>query len=248
MDNTNPPPEVPPSFLNEKVLKLNSILESLNQKTPTPYSRVVCKKENDSDVMLIKLVKDDEYPNNDEFNEDSNLGEENFEGDHLKNFQLGVSLYTTRHIHVERAYIDLDSPLNIKSRCCYNWIMTNRLAPRKNPKNPSRLNNFIGKPFVELCGMTYDSSLGVVRLTKGKEDIAYKMPHKIEQYDSLLDDEKENMKSVYLRNEDDKRKGVEYVMSKILGFYKGCLELGPEYQTGQEESSSGTSEDQGGVT
>ncbi|GKB02185.1 hypothetical protein Tco_0830274 [Tanacetum coccineum] len=81
--------------------------------------------------------------------------------------------------------------------------MTTHLAPRKNPKIPSVLNNFtgrvkgihifvrnftyvsdfmiiedissvidprvshavLGKPFVELSGMTYDSSLRVVRLT-----------------------------------------------------------------------------------
>ncbi|GKB36981.1 hypothetical protein Tco_0881923 [Tanacetum coccineum] len=44
--------------------------------------------------------------------------------------------------------------------------------------------------------------------------------------------ETEHTKSVYLRNEEDKRRGVEYVMSKILRFYKECLELGPEYLTG----------------
>ncbi|GJU91164.1 hypothetical protein Tco_1303587 [Tanacetum coccineum] len=38
-------------------------------------------------------------------------------------------------------------------------------------------------------------------------------------------------KSVNLRNEEDNRRGVEYVMSKILGFYKECLELEPEYLT-----------------
>ncbi|GJY51863.1 hypothetical protein Tco_0442710 [Tanacetum coccineum] len=165
-------------------------------------------------------------------------------------------------------------------RSCYNWIMTARLAPRKNPKSPSGLNNFtgrvkgmhifvgnftyvsdfmiiedissvidprvshvvLGKPFVELSGMTYDSSLGVMRLTNGNEKIAYKMPYKIEQYDSLSNDEKENMKWVYLRNDEDKKKGVEYIMSKILGFYKECLELEPEYRTGQDEGSSKTSE------
>ncbi|GJW32158.1 hypothetical protein Tco_0052190 [Tanacetum coccineum] len=86
--------------------------------------------------------------------------------------------------------------------------------------------------------MTYDLSLGVVKFTKGVEEIAYKRPHKIEQYDSLSDREKENMKTVYFRNEEDKRKGVEYVMSKILGFYKECLELGPEYRTRLKESGS----------
>ncbi|GJR20791.1 hypothetical protein Tco_0969318 [Tanacetum coccineum] len=35
----------------------------------------------------------------------------------------------------------------------------------------------------------------------------------------------------YHKNEEDKRRGVEYVMNKILGFYKECLELGPEYLT-----------------
>ncbi|GKE56093.1 hypothetical protein Tco_1495278 [Tanacetum coccineum] len=33
-------------------------------------------------------------------------------------------------------------------------------------------------------------------------------------------------------NEENNRRGVEYVMSKILGFYREGLELGPEYLTG----------------
>ncbi|GKF47996.1 hypothetical protein Tco_0141247 [Tanacetum coccineum] len=57
------------------------------------------------------------------------------------------------------------------------------------------------------------------------------MPQKIEQYNSLSDLEKEHTKSIYLRNEEDKRKGAEYAMSKILGFYTEFLELGPEYVT-----------------
>ncbi|GJX19021.1 hypothetical protein Tco_0221698 [Tanacetum coccineum] len=75
---------------------------------------------------------------------------------------------------------------------------------------------------------------------RGADEVAYKMPHKIEQYDSLLDLEKEHTKSVYLRNEEDKRRRVEYVMSKILGFYKECLELGPEYLTGVDEEGEVT--------
>ncbi|GJW46895.1 hypothetical protein Tco_0078541 [Tanacetum coccineum] len=71
-------------------------------------------------------------------------------------------------------------------------------------------------------------------------EVAYKMPHKIEQYDSLSNLEKEHTKSVYLRNEEDKRRGVEYVMSKILGFYKECLELGPEYLIGMDDEGEVT--------
>ncbi|GJW29135.1 hypothetical protein Tco_0046010 [Tanacetum coccineum] len=63
----------------------------------------------------------------------------------------------------------------------------------------------LGKPFVEISNMTHDPP----------EDL-----------------EREHTKSVYLRNKEDKRRGVEYVMSKILGFYKECLQLGPEYASG----------------
>ncbi|GJT23377.1 hypothetical protein Tco_0893314 [Tanacetum coccineum] len=282
MDNTNPPPEVPPSFLIEKVLKLSSILESLNLKPQSFYSGVVCKKEMDSDVMLLELIKDDEYPSGDELNKDDDVGEQEFEGNHFDKFptcsELAYHKYLMHdpylseivrdpiiergnpsnlkipcnigHMHIERAYIDLDSPLNIMST---SWNFANVLdfiiIEDISLVIDLRVSHVVlGKPFVELSGMTYDSSLGVVRLTNRNEEIAYKMPHKIEQYDSLSNDEKENMKSVYLRNDEDKKKGVEYIISKILGFYKECLEFRPEYRTGQDKGSSGTSKNQGGVT
>ncbi|GJT72220.1 hypothetical protein Tco_1031506 [Tanacetum coccineum] len=42
-------------------------------------------------------------------------------------------------------------------------------------------------------------------------------------------------KLAYHKNEEDRRRGVDYVMSKILRFCKECLELGPEYLTGLED-------------
>nr|GEU59412.1 zinc finger, CCHC-type [Tanacetum cinerariifolium] len=98
----------------------------------------------------------------------------------------------------------------------------------------------LGKPFIDISNKTYDPPERVVRFTNRTDEIAYKMPHKIEQYNSLSDLEKEHTKSVYLRNEEDKRRGVEYVMSKILGFYKECLELGPEYVTWMDDEGEVT--------
>ncbi|GJW79041.1 hypothetical protein Tco_0140723 [Tanacetum coccineum] len=94
--------------------------------------------------------------------------------------------------------------------------------------------------FVEISNMTHDPPEGVVRFTNGTDEVAYKMPHMIEQYNSLSDLEKEHTKSVNLRNEEDKRRGVEYVMSKVLGFYKECLELGPEYVTRMDDEGEVT--------
>nr|GEW07149.1 retrotransposon Orf1 [Tanacetum cinerariifolium] len=98
----------------------------------------------------------------------------------------------------------------------------------------------LGKPFVDISNMTHDPPKGVVKFTNETNEIAYKFPHKIEKYNSLSDLEKEHTKSVYLKNEENKRRGVEYVMSKILGFYNECLELGPEYATGMDDEGEVT--------
>ncbi|GJZ36623.1 MAK10-like protein [Tanacetum coccineum] len=180
------------------------------------------------------------------------------------------------HVHVEKAYIDLNSPLNIMTRMMYNWIMRRKLNPREDANG--RISNFtrrikgmhvfignftyvvdfmivedissiidprlsqvvLGRPFIEISNMTHDLPEGVVRFANGDDEVAYKMPYKIEQYNSLSNLEKEHTKSVYLRNEEDKRRGVDYVMSKILGFYKECLELGPEYVTGLDDEGEVT--------
>ncbi|GJR97955.1 hypothetical protein Tco_0270129 [Tanacetum coccineum] len=181
-----------------------------------------------------------------------------------------------RHVHVEKSYIDLNSPLNIMTQMMYNWIMRRKLNPREDANrgvsnftgmikgmhvfignftyivdfmiikdissiiDPRLSQVVLGKPFVEISNMTHDPQEGVVRFTNGNDEVAYKMPHKIEQYNSLSSLEKEHTKSVYLRNKEDKRRGVEYVMIKILGFYKECLELGPEYLTGMKDEGEVT--------
>ncbi|GKB94980.1 hypothetical protein Tco_0981117, partial [Tanacetum coccineum] len=58
--------------------------------------------------------------------------------------------------------------------------------------------------------MTHDPREGVVRFTNETEEVAYKKPHKIDQYNSLSNLEKEHTKLVYLKNEEDKKRGVEY--------------------------------------
>ncbi|GJV70365.1 hypothetical protein Tco_1490360 [Tanacetum coccineum] len=68
----------------------------------------------------------------------------------------------------------------------------------------------LGRPFIDVSNMSHDLSSGV------------------------------HTKSVYLRNKKNKRRGVDYVMSKILGFYKERLELGPEYVTGLEDEGEVT--------
>nr|GEV91829.1 hypothetical protein [Tanacetum cinerariifolium] len=79
------------------------------------------------------------------------------------------------------------------------------------------------KPFIDISNMTHDPTEGVARFINGTNEIAYKMPHKIEQYNSLSDLEKEHTKSVYLRNAKDKRKGVIFDEKKLGSSQKVSL-------------------------
>ncbi|GJT93775.1 MAK10-like protein [Tanacetum coccineum] len=89
----------------------------------------------------------------------------------------------------------------------------------------------IGHVLVEKGYIDQNSPMSVmtriVKFTNGADEIAYKMPHNIDKFNSLSDLGKKHTKSVYFRNGDDKRRGVDYVMNKILGFYREYLDLDP---------------------
>jgi uncharacterized protein (DUF433 family) len=101
-----------------------------------------------------------------------------------------------------------------------------------------------GKPFVETTKMSYDPILGIVRLKEENDEIAYQMPYKIEQYRLLSNIEKEHKQAAYYRNDEDRRRGVEHVKNRMLGFYKECLQLGPEYKTGLEDDIENETNDE----
>ena len=49
------------------------------------------------------------------------------------------------HIFSEHTYIDPKVPMNVMSRLYYNWLMNKWLDPRKDPNDPSKLCNFLGR-------------------------------------------------------------------------------------------------------
>ncbi|GKA55932.1 retrotransposon ORF1 [Tanacetum coccineum] len=144
------------------------------------------------------------------------------------------------HVHVEKAYIDLNSPLNIMTQMMYNWIMRRKLDPRENANGG--ISNFTGRikgMHVFVGNFTYVVDFMIV------EDISSIIDPRLSQVvlgrpfieiSNMTHDLPEGV----VRNEEDKRRGVDYVMSKILGFYKECLELGPEYVTGLDDEGEVT--------
>nr|GEX12797.1 retrotransposon Orf1 [Tanacetum cinerariifolium] len=175
-----------PKWLGES--QNNKPAEEERESSDTEF---VCMKGDDGDVMFIDMIKkyDDPVRKLDP-KDDPNRGVSNFTGQ-IKGMNVFVGNFTY--------VIDFMIVENISS------IIDIRLSQV-----------VLEKAFVELSSMTRDLSEGVVRVTNKTNEISYKIPHKIEPYNSLEDLEKMHTKSAYLRNEEDNKRGVEYVMSKIL--------------------------------
>ncbi|GJZ51447.1 hypothetical protein Tco_0605962 [Tanacetum coccineum] len=220
------------------------MLESLGLVPRSSNMKFICSKEDDGEVMFIEIIRDDDEPQNEE--EGAPTEEpivEYFDTfqtrDELTYHRYLISgpipsiflrnLIITEgcphnlkitcnigHVHIEKAYIDLNSPLNIMTRMMYNWIMRRKLDPRDDANgricnftgrikgmhvfvrnftyvidfmivedissviNPRLSQVVLGKPFIEISNMTHDPREGAVRFIKGTDEVAYKMPHKIE--------------------------------------------------------------------
>nr|GEY28384.1 retrotransposon Orf1 [Tanacetum cinerariifolium] len=252
--------------INLDIILVYKNITSLGLVPQSSHTELVCTKRDDGDVMFIEIVQ----KNNDSRKEEPEVGEQEVEyfDVHPTRSELAYHKYlmygpipsiflrnpiitegcpsnlkipcNNRHVHLDRAYIDLNSPLNIMTRMMYNRIMRRKLDPRENSNRG--ISNFIGRikgtrvfvrnftyiidfmivedissiidprlsqvvlgrPFIEISNMTHDPPEGVVRFTNENDKVAYKMPHKIEQYNSLSNLKKEHTKSVIF---DEKKLG-----------------------------------------
>ncbi|GJW73745.1 hypothetical protein Tco_0133115 [Tanacetum coccineum] len=133
-------------FITEKVLKFNSFFESLGLVPSSSNTKLVCTKEEDIDVMFIEIDPKDDNSHK----EEPEAGEHKVEHFDIfptrselayhKYLMCGpIPLIFLRnpiimegcpsnlkipcnigHMHVEKAYINPDSPLNIMTRMMYN--------------------------------------------------------------------------------------------------------------------------------
>ncbi|GKB38991.1 hypothetical protein Tco_0883933 [Tanacetum coccineum] len=217
------------------------MLESLGLVPQSSNMKFICSKEDDGEVMFIEIIRDDK-PQNEDPHKVEGATTDKPVVEYIDTFPTRDELTYHRSHAIEKAYIDLNSPLNIMTRMMHNLIMRRKLNPREDANGGiinftgriKGMHVFVGnftyvidfmivkdissildprlsqvvleRPFIEISNMNHDPPKGVVRFIRRTDEVAYKMPHKIEQYDSLSDLEKEHTKSLYLRNEEDKRR------------------------------------------
>ncbi|GKE59668.1 retrotransposon ORF1 [Tanacetum coccineum] len=82
------------------------------------------------------------------------------------------------HVHVGKAYMDLNSPLNIMTRMQYKWVMRKQLEPREDPESLRGTSNFTGRVrgmHIFIGNFTYVSDFMII------EDISSAIDHRLSQ-------------------------------------------------------------------
>ncbi|GJY40245.1 MAK10-like protein [Tanacetum coccineum] len=194
--NPPTPPDPSVSFITEKVLKLNSFFESLGLIPQSSDTEVVCTKGDDGEVMFIEIIRKNDDSRKDEPEEEGStttegVGVQYFDmfptrnelTYHREDVNRGVSNFTGRikgmHVFVGNFTYVID------------FMIVEDISLIIDPRFSQVV---LGRPFVAISNMTHDPPKGVVRFTNGNDEVAYKMPHKIEQYNSLSNLEKEHTK------------------------------------------------------
>ncbi|GJT92052.1 hypothetical protein Tco_1080897 [Tanacetum coccineum] len=246
------PKQTKESQMDESDVELEKInLKNTSSNLQSDQFASIATEQGDGEVMFIEIIRNDEEPQNENPNEGEGETAEEPVVEYLDMFPTRDELTYHRMMYnwIMRRRLNPREDANggisnftrrIKGMHVFignfTYIVDFMVVEDISSIIDPRLSQVVlGRPFIKISNMTHDPPEGVVRFVRGSDEVAYKMPHKIEQYNSLSDLEKEHTKLVYLRNEEDKRRGVDYVMSKILGFYKECLELGPKYLTGVDD-------------
>nr|GEU82794.1 protein kinase-like domain, concanavalin A-like lectin/glucanase domain protein [Tanacetum cinerariifolium] len=195
-------------------------------------------------IVIEQIIRDDDEPQNRSLNEGKGA---TTEGSAIECFDT----FTTRDKLTYHKYlmsgpiplIFLRNPIIMK-RCPSNLKITCNIGRKLNPReNANRgISNFTGRVkgmHVFVGNFTYVVDFMIV------EDISSIIDHRLSRvvlgrHFIKVSNMTHDLPEGVVRNEEDKRKGVDYVVSKILGFYKECLELGPEHVTGLDDEGEVT--------
>ncbi|GKC22140.1 hypothetical protein Tco_1024290 [Tanacetum coccineum] len=168
------------------------MLESLGLVPQSSNTKFVCSKEDDGEVMFIEIIRDNDEPQNEGPNEGEGA---TMEGPTVEYFDTFPTRDELTYHKIKGMHVFIGNFTYI-----VDFMIIEDISSIIDPRMSQVV---LGKPCMEISNMTHDPQEGVVRFTNGNDEFSYKMPHKIEQYNSLSNLEKEHTKSVYLKNEED---------------------------------------------
>ncbi|GJR18941.1 hypothetical protein Tco_0967468 [Tanacetum coccineum] len=87
----------------------------------------------------------------------------------------------------------------------------------------------VGKPFLREVGIKAKRFKGINTLYKNDDEATYQMVRSHSRFKNLTNEQCNKIPPLLKVSEKDEKNGISHAYQKLKGFYKGVLNLGPEY-------------------
>nr|GEW03569.1 uncharacterized protein [Tanacetum cinerariifolium] len=88
---------------------------------------------------------------------------------------------------------------------------------------------FFGKPFLREVGINANQFEGMITIHNGNEEVTYQMARSHPRFKHHTNEQCNKIPPLQKVSEEDKMNEISHSYKKLKGFYKGVLNLGPEY-------------------
>ncbi|GKC20991.1 putative reverse transcriptase domain-containing protein [Tanacetum coccineum] len=90
-------------------------------------------------------------------------------------------------------------------------------------------NIIIGEPFLRVVGIKAKHFEWIITLHNGDDEVTYQMVRSHQRFKNYTNEQCNKISPLLKVNEKDVKNGISHAYQKLKGFYKGVLNLGPEY-------------------
>ncbi|GJV61335.1 hypothetical protein Tco_1467435 [Tanacetum coccineum] len=90
-------------------------------------------------------------------------------------------------------------------------------------------NVIFGEPFLKEVGIRTRRFDGLITLYKGDDEVTYQMVRSHSRFRNLTNEQCNKIPPLLRVSEEDKKNGISHAYQKLERFYKGVLNLGPDY-------------------
>ncbi|GKG08221.1 hypothetical protein Tco_0334053 [Tanacetum coccineum] len=87
----------------------------------------------------------------------------------------------------------------------------------------------VGEPFLREVGIKARQFEGIITLYKGDDEVTYRMVKSHPRFKHHTNEQCNKILPLLKISEEDKMNGISHPYQKLKGFYKGVLNLGPDF-------------------
>ncbi|GJS70278.1 hypothetical protein Tco_0703119 [Tanacetum coccineum] len=129
--------------------------------------------------------------------------------------------------------------INVMSKKFHNSIMKDKMVDRGD--NVTERRCYCCEPFLREVGIKARRFDGIITLYKSDDEVTYQMVRSHPRFKRHTNEQCNKIPPLLKVSEKDEKNGISHAYQKLKGFYKGVLNLGPDYiLNAQAEESAHT--------